>query len=214
MPLIRSRVSRSGNAAQAPSASAGSRSGSGRQTSTPGCASRRCASRSELFEALHLEVSRTPPDLTIGFEQPTHLFSRTRGSLARIDVVVEVPESIAVLVEGEMGPVEVSDVGSLRLDRSLGDVRVVNVDGDVTLTTGVAPEDQYAAVLLNGTPRETAFDRVGMFLGADGVGVLKAFAGVNSNDGVLIKAGGGLPQITVYDSTQTEVMDMVERARP
>lgn len=78
----------------------------------------------------------------------------------------------------------------------------------------VAPEDQYAAVLLNGTPRETAFDRVGMFLGADGVGVLKAFAGVDSNDGVLIKAGGGLPQITVYDSTQTEVMDMVERARP
>jgi beta-lactamase regulating signal transducer with metallopeptidase domain len=98
---------------------------------------RRCASRTELFEALHLEVARTPPDLTIGFEQPTHLFSRTRGSVARIDLVVEIPESIAVSVEGEMGPVEVSDVGSLRLDTSLGDIQVVNVHGDVTLTTGV-----------------------------------------------------------------------------
>lgn len=78
----------------------------------------------------------------------------------------------------------------------------------------VAPEDRYAAVLLNGTPREEAFDRVGMFVGADGVGVLKAFAGVDSHDGVLIKAGDGLPQITVYDSTHAEVMDMVERAGP
>lgn len=75
----------------------------------------------------------------------------------------------------------------------------------------VAPDDQYAAVLLNGTPREQAYDRVGMFLGADGVGVLKAFGGVNSQDGVMIRAGGGLPRITVYDSAQSEVADLVER---
>lgn len=76
----------------------------------------------------------------------------------------------------------------------------------------VAPGDQYAAVLLNGTPREEAYDRVGMFLGADGVGVLKAFGGVSSRDGVFIRAGGGLPTITVYDSTHSKVMDIVEQA--
>jgi hypothetical protein len=75
----------------------------------------------------------------------------------------------------------------------------------------VAPDDQYAAVLLNGTPREEAYDRVGMFLGSDGVGVLKAFGGLNSADGVSIVAGGGMPTITVYDSVQAEVADLVER---
>lgn len=74
----------------------------------------------------------------------------------------------------------------------------------------VAPDDQYAAVLLNGTPREETFDRVGMFLGADGVGVLKAFAGLDSHDGVLIKAGDGMPAIVVFDSTQAEVVDLVD----
>lgn len=73
----------------------------------------------------------------------------------------------------------------------------------------VAPDDQYAAVMLNGTPREETFDRVGMFLGADGVGVLKAFGGLDSRDGVLIRAGGGMPAIVVFDSTQAEVVDLV-----
>jgi hypothetical protein len=43
------------------------------------------------------------------------------------------------------------------------------------------------------------------------VGVLKAFGGLNSADGVSIVAGGGMPTITVYDSVQAEVADLVER---
>src|SRR5512143_2851335 len=39
----------------------------------------------------------------------------------------------------------------------------------------VAPGDQYAAMLLNGTPDQPQFDRVGLFAGADGIGVVKAF---------------------------------------
>ena len=38
----------------------------------------------------------------------------------------------------------------------------------------VAPADQYAAVLLNGTPGEPQFDRVVMYVGADGSGSIKA----------------------------------------
>lgn len=74
----------------------------------------------------------------------------------------------------------------------------------------VAPGDEYAMVMLNGTPRESVFDRVGMFLGADGVGVLKAMGGLDSRDGVFIRAGDGMPTVTIYDSTQREVMDLVE----
>lgn len=78
----------------------------------------------------------------------------------------------------------------------------------------VAPDDQYTAVMLNGTPREEVFDRVGMFVGADGVGVLKAFGGLDSRDGIFIRAGDGMPKVTVYDSTQSEVMDLVDRTSP
>ena len=78
----------------------------------------------------------------------------------------------------------------------------------------VAPDDQYTAVMLNGTPREEVFDRVGMYVGADGLGILKAFGGVNSRDGIFIRAGDGMPKMTVYDSTQSEVMDLVDRTMP
>lgn len=77
----------------------------------------------------------------------------------------------------------------------------------------VAPDDQYSAVLLNGTPAERDYDRVGMFLGADGVGVLKAFGGGARRDGVLIKGGGGMPEVLVFDSTQTQVDDLVRGDR-
>ena len=65
----------------------------------------------------------------------------------------------------------------------------------------VAPGDQHAAVLLNGVPGEPQYDRVAMFVGADGRGSIKAFAGGNDNSGVMIRAGGGPPRITVHDST-------------
>lgn len=99
--------------------------------------SRRCASRLELLEALQLESSRSSSDLMLRFDQPTGLFSLTEGSIARIDLSVEVPESAAVLMEGGMTPVEVSNVGALRLETSLGDVRAVGVRGDVTVVTSV-----------------------------------------------------------------------------
>jgi hypothetical protein len=75
----------------------------------------------------------------------------------------------------------------------------------------VAPGDQYAAVVLNGTPNEEAFDRVTMVVGADGVGVVKAFGGGPHPTGVLIKAGGGPASITTFDSAGTAIRDL---ARP
>lgn len=75
----------------------------------------------------------------------------------------------------------------------------------------VAPGDESASVLINGTPGEDAFDRVGMFVGADGVGVLKAFGGGQSKDGVLILAGQGRASIAAYDSIQAPIVDLLER---
>ena len=64
----------------------------------------------------------------------------------------------------------------------------------------VAPDDQYAAVILNGTPSEPQFDRVTMDVGADGAGSIKAFGGGANNGGVMIRAGKGPPSVTMYDT--------------
>jgi hypothetical protein len=75
----------------------------------------------------------------------------------------------------------------------------------------VAPGDQYAAVILNGTPNEEEFDRVTMYVGADGTGALKAFGGGEYRSGVMISAGKGPASITVYDTTGTAVGDIARR---
>jgi hypothetical protein len=74
-------------------------------------------------------------------------------------------------------------------------------------------DDQYAAVILNGTPaEETIFDRVVLYVGSDGTGRIKAFGGGRHQDGVSIDVGRGVPEVTVFDSTQTAAMDLVEVA--
>jgi hypothetical protein len=73
----------------------------------------------------------------------------------------------------------------------------------------VAGGDQYAAVLLNGTPSEKSFDRVTMFVGADGSGSLKVFGSEVNPGGVMIRSGSGAPSITVYDSSGTVLGDVV-----
>ena len=69
----------------------------------------------------------------------------------------------------------------------------------------VAPGDEYAAVILNGLPGEPQYDRVVMFVGEDGHGSIKVFGGGENNGGVLLRAGQGMPSITVYDTTGTPI---------
>jgi hypothetical protein len=75
----------------------------------------------------------------------------------------------------------------------------------------VAPGDKYAAVILNGTPGEPQFDRVTMYVGADGAGSIKAFGGGANNGGVMIRAGKGPATITVYDTTGKAIGDIAKR---
>jgi hypothetical protein len=83
--------------------------------------------------------------------------------------------------------------------------------GKEAACVSVAPGDQYAAVLLNGTPDQPQFDRVGLFAGAVGIGVVKAFGGGANNGGVSIKAGRGAPVIAVFDTTGKQIRDALAR---
>jgi hypothetical protein len=73
----------------------------------------------------------------------------------------------------------------------------------------VAPADQYAAVLLNGTPTEPQYDRVVMYVGADGSGSIKVFGGHGNRGGLLLRAGEGLPRALVFDTTGMPIRDLV-----
>lgn len=74
-------------------------------------------------------------------------------------------------------------------------------------------DDQYGAVILNGTPHESSiYDRVVLYVGADGTGRIKAFGGNDMRDGVSIDVGHGTPEVTVFDSTGNPVADLVESA--
>jgi hypothetical protein len=75
----------------------------------------------------------------------------------------------------------------------------------------VAPGDQYSAVLLNGTPDQPQFDRVGLFAGADGIGIVKAFGGGSNNGGIRLEAGKGSPVIALYDTTGRRTGNALER---
>lgn len=77
----------------------------------------------------------------------------------------------------------------------------------------VAPADQYAAVLLNGTPGEPQHDRVAMFVGADGQGAIKVFGGYGNSGGVLLTAGASMPKIQVFDTTGAPVSELVSPDR-
>lgn len=75
--------------------------------------------------------------------------------------------------------------------------------------SSVADDDSYSAVLLNGTPNEPQYDRVGMFVGADGQGSVKAFGGGSEHTGgIVLSAGKGPSRATVYDSAGKVIREL------
>ncbi|HYV98476.1 MAG TPA: hypothetical protein VE967_13525 [Gemmatimonadaceae bacterium] len=75
----------------------------------------------------------------------------------------------------------------------------------------LAPNDQYAAFILQGGPNEKDFDRVAMYLDATGIGALKAFGGFANRNGILMQAGKGALSVALYDSAGKEVGDLAKR---
>jgi hypothetical protein len=62
----------------------------------------------------------------------------------------------------------------------------------------VAPGDAWTGVMLNGTPKEPQFDRVGLFVSEDGTGIVKSFGGLEHRDGIVLESGTGPARIVRY----------------
>ncbi len=78
----------------------------------------------------------------------------------------------------------------------------------------VASGDGYAAVMLNGTPKEKQFDRVGLFVGADGRGLVKAFGGGTNESGVMLVGGKGPARVVLTDTTGKPARDLAGQPLP
>jgi beta-lactamase regulating signal transducer with metallopeptidase domain len=98
--------------------------------------SRRCGSRPEVLDGLALDMGQRGEELRIKVELPRQLFSRTQGTVARVDLDIEVPQALALDLETSLGSVDLVDVGSVRLRDRLGDVRIAGVAGTLALESG------------------------------------------------------------------------------
>lgn len=96
----------------------------------------RCASTPAILSKLAMDVRRDGRDVIVSIRVPRELFSSSEGSVATADLWIEVPRSVDVQADGSSGDVQVADVRSLKLNSSLGDVRVEDVAGEVDVRAG------------------------------------------------------------------------------
>jgi hypothetical protein len=99
---------------------------------------RRCASSEAVLEGLTFRVSRVGDELRVQVAQPTHLFSRTKGTLANVDVHVQVPTGMPVTLVGGSGDVQLRDIGAVSVRGGMGRYEITNATGPVDLAPELA----------------------------------------------------------------------------
>lgn len=88
-----------------------------------------CASSAEILERVRLTAVRDGPDILVRSELP-------EDGQARLDLVIRVPEGMALDVEDGSGDTEIRGTGGVRLRDGSGGVRIEKVDGGLELRDG------------------------------------------------------------------------------
>lgn len=96
-----------------------------------------CASSSEILEEIRLTTVREGDAVVVRSEIPDRNNSRFSGDdRARLDLVVRVPERLALDVEDGSGRTEIRGVASARLDDGSGSIDVRDVADDLWIRDG------------------------------------------------------------------------------
>lgn len=95
-----------------------------------------CASRESLLPEIELLTRRSGDEVIIEARFPAERDWVGRSEQMRLDLAVEVPDSLPLEVEDSSGSVEIAGVHALRLDDSSGSIWVEGVSGDVTIVDG------------------------------------------------------------------------------
>jgi hypothetical protein len=91
-----------------------------------------CASRQDLLDDVELITRRSGDEIVVETRFPEGRWSEQM----RLDLVVEVPDSLPLDVHDTSGSTEVRKVGSLRLEDGSGSIWIEDVAGDATIVDG------------------------------------------------------------------------------
>ena len=118
-----------------------------------------CASRSEILDQIEIIAERNGAEAHVEAFIPESRFGFLRSDYARLDLVVEVPEALALEVTDGSGAIEISEVrnaitvndgsGALAIRNSTGEVRVRDGSGGMTIESvrgTVTVEDGSGAI--------------------------------------------------------------------
>jgi hypothetical protein len=93
-----------------------------------------CAPSAGALEGVRLSATRDGATLRLEAQVPES--SLPAGGDASLDLLVDVPRSLALNVTDTSGPIEIRHVGALTLEDGSGEITVEDVGGDLKLTDG------------------------------------------------------------------------------
>ena len=94
-----------------------------------------CASRESVLDDIQLKVGRSGASATVEAVIPDS-FNWLGGGQARLDLVLEVPQGVALDVEDGSGPIEIRHVASAAVRDGSGEMVIEDVAGEVRITDG------------------------------------------------------------------------------
>lgn len=95
-----------------------------------------CAATTELLEEVNIEVERSGDTLKVTALYPEErAWTGTWGAVA-LDLTIEAPSSLELVVDDGSGPAEISGFASVIVDDGSGELRVENVASSVTIDDG------------------------------------------------------------------------------
>lgn len=139
-----------------------------------------CASSSEVLEEIRLTTDREGDAVIVRSEMPDRNDSWFSGDdQARLDLVIRVPERLALDVEDGSGSTEIRGVASVWLDDGSGSIDVQDVAGDVEIRDGsgsIDVRDVLGSVELEDGSGSIELDRVegSVTILSDGSGSIRA----------------------------------------
>jgi DUF4097 and DUF4098 domain-containing protein YvlB len=97
---------------------------------------RACASSRDLLDELVIESGRNGTAVRVEVAEIDQDFDWSGNRYARLDLEIVVPAGMAANIEDGSGEMTLSGLGALSIDDGSGEVRAVNISGDVRIDDG------------------------------------------------------------------------------